>query len=907
MKNVFVLLLLTVTLGMQAQTWTNPLTLANEWPGYGIGDPYIMKYRGTYYLYCSTADNNIGVKCWSTKDFITWSGAYTCSTDPITKTAYAPEVVYWNGTFYMYTSPNGGGHYILSSDSPTGPFTRITSNLGKEIDGSVFIEDNGTWSFYHASNDGIIGCPMSNPTTIGGGSNLTGRMGYGWTEGPCVIKRNGTYYLLYTGNHVLSKGYRIDYAKNTGGSLSSFSQQSAQNPVLINSEGAVVGLGHGSAFIGPDLDTYYFTYHNLENRVPFRHLNFERIAWNGDKLLMLGPTTWPQQGFQQADIADFFDRNEIGDNWLTPGGGHWTIQDQDRLVQDLSNNETAVLYKALYNQATGSNYTAEFTLREKQRDSEAARFGAVFGYSDEANYGIAVLQSYSNRLEINFKENNTWGTPHYYSLPTAYNLNVWHHLRIEKSGTAYKFFVDGMQKAALTNALGAGKIGYMTNCSQADFGYIAFSNKTNGSGIFDTSKPIPGTIAAVHYNTGGEGVGYHDLTEGNSGGKYIRNDNVDTGNCSDGGFAIIDNQSGEWYKYNVNVKSSGVYNLGLRYSSAVETGKIRIWQGDTDLTGAVSLPSTKNATAWHTFTIKDLVLEAGFQTLKIETVSGDFNVYEMQFAEAANAAVTLTDSFDTAFGSGWNYVDGAWNIESGEANINGYGKRTFGETGWTDYTIQTDVTYYNAFNAGLIFRVNNPALGGAGDSPDLGTDYLQGYFVTLSDNSVVLGKQNYSWTLLSNPSSGPYVTNKKYTLKVVVKGANIKVYVDNMETPKIDYTDPRPFISGKVGFRACNAHAHFDNFSITTANDGNPAQINRPAGQGSVELFPNPVSDELTVRNIADYSRLSIYKVDGREIYSRELSEPECLINTSGFDKGWYILKLSSEAGAYVTRKIIRN
>ena len=135
MKKLIIALVCIFTLTANAQTWTNPLTMNGEWYLYGIGDPYIMKFRGTYYLYCSTKDNNTGVKCWSTKDFVTWSSAITCSTDPVTKGAYAPEVVYWNGTFYMYTSPAGNGHYVLTSSSPTGPFTVATPNLGKVIDG----------------------------------------------------------------------------------------------------------------------------------------------------------------------------------------------------------------------------------------------------------------------------------------------------------------------------------------------------------------------------------------------------------------------------------------------------------------------------------------------------------------------------------------------------------------------------------------------------------------------------------------------------------------------------------------------------------------------------------------------------------------------------------------------------
>ena len=54
MKKIIILLTLVISVFANAQTWTNPLTLPGEWYLCGIGDPYIMKYRGTYYLYVST-------------------------------------------------------------------------------------------------------------------------------------------------------------------------------------------------------------------------------------------------------------------------------------------------------------------------------------------------------------------------------------------------------------------------------------------------------------------------------------------------------------------------------------------------------------------------------------------------------------------------------------------------------------------------------------------------------------------------------------------------------------------------------------------------------------------------------------------------------------------------------------
>jgi len=144
MRFIFISICLSIISISNSQGWENPITLEGEWSAYGIGDPYILKHRGEYYLYCSTKDWETGVKTWSSKDLVNWTYEGLCSTDPITKSAFAPEVVYWNGMFYMYTSPAGGGHYALSSTSPTGPFTVASSNYGKWIDGSVYIDDDGS-------------------------------------------------------------------------------------------------------------------------------------------------------------------------------------------------------------------------------------------------------------------------------------------------------------------------------------------------------------------------------------------------------------------------------------------------------------------------------------------------------------------------------------------------------------------------------------------------------------------------------------------------------------------------------------------------------------------------------------------------------------------------------------------
>lgn len=900
MKKIFLIILLTfITLLSFAQTWQNPMNVSGQ-ADMGIGDPYIFKFRGTYYMYSSSRD--VEIKCWKSKDLIHWSEAIVCSTDPTVKNAYAPEVVYWNGVFYMYASPQGNGHYVLTSNSPTGPFVPVTGNLGKKIDGSVFIDDDSKWYFYHANSAGIQGCAMPNPTTFGQSVGLNAQMNGQWTEAPCLIKRNGIYYLLYTGNHVWSNGYRVDYAMNTTQNpISIYTPQMEQNPVLIKTEGSFIGLGHGTAFIGPDLDTYYFTYHNLVRigggMAPSRKFNYDRMAWNGDKLLILGPTNWAQQQPALAN-ADFFERTDIGADWSMPNGGNWSIKNKDLLSQDKTDTE----YKAIFTPYSAPDYTAEFTMKEAGTNENDAKLGAVFSYKDEQNYGVALLNSSSNQLEINFRINNVWGTTQNYELPVGFNHRVWHSIRIEKNVQNYKFFVDGLYKATLTSNLNGGQIGYMTHNCNGHFSYIAISDKVNGSGIFDVYKPVPGDIQAIHYNTGGEGVGYHDLTvenTGDSGNQNVRNDNVDISKNSNGGFHISAIQTGEWYKYNVNVRTKGVYNIGIKYLTTNATSQIKISQGETELTEVIQLPNTNNT--WKVYTIKGVNLAAGNQTLKIEAVEGEFELYEMQFRDGNSTSITVTDTFDGSFSKNWNYTDGSWSIISGQASIDGYGKRVLGNVGWTDYTIDCDVTYENGMNAGLIFRVNNPSQGGENNDSRLGTDFLQGYFVGIGTDKITLGKHNYNWKSLAT-SPGSFTLNKKYHIRVVVEGANIKVYVDNMTTPKIDYTDPSPFISGKVGFRSHNTNVLFDNLVVATADNPSISGIETLKWDSDCIIYPNPVKDMLIIKAKETIESIRIFSQAGILMHTQQDSAP---VNMGSFPAGMYIVNIKKTSKTS-NRKIIK-
>jgi hypothetical protein len=137
-----------------------------------------------------------------------------------------------------------------------------------------------------------------------------------------------------------------------------------------------------------------------------------------------------------------------------------------------------------------------------------------------------------------------------------------------------------------------------------------------------------------------------------------------------------------------------------------------------------------------------------------------------------------------------------------------------GNVGWTDYTVEADVLCPSGGNGGLIFRVRNPAAGELGISNVVSSDYFQGYYAGIETGGIVLGKQNYNWTTLSYKTQ-TLTAGQSYKLRAVSNGANIKIYLNDMTTPVIDYTDPSPIISGKAGIRVHSANMSFDNFLIS--------------------------------------------------------------------------------------------
>jgi hypothetical protein len=155
-----------------------------------------------------------------------------------------------------------------------------------------------------------------------------------------------------------------------------------------------------------------------------------------------------------------------------------------------------------------------------------------------------------------------------------------------------------------------------------------------------TSRAIPGQIEAEEYDLGGAGLAYADTTSGNSGGEF-RSDDVDIAACSEGGYALIDLESGEWVSYTVSVTNTGKYSFDVRYA-AETAGTIRFALAEGDLTGDVMLPATGGRDTWATERVaQSITLDAGDEYLYVYASEVDqLNYFTIHLDETGSGEST---------------------------------------------------------------------------------------------------------------------------------------------------------------------------------------------------------------------------------------------------------------------------
>lgn len=766
-----------------------------QWDQNGLGDPFVMRFNGMYYLYVSTKGGVEGVRGWKSTDMLHWEQCQAeglqkgfVAEDPPLIHAYAPEVWHFNGKFYMVTSPDDNGHYTYVADNPEGPFTRITDNYHMVIDGTIFIDDDESFYFLSARHDGLQIHTMSSLDAAPDGKEILlknttiQQPSRTWTEGPMIIKRNGVYFLTYTGPEVQSPSYRVLYNTELDGANlageNAFGGK-AETPLLISTEDGFSGLGHSSTVLGPDMDSYYLVYHNLHEVTPtgacWRGLNIDRLLFNGTQMSIDGSHT--------DSIAP-----------TMPTVTNLTVNGDNKV--------------ALSSTSTGKMFTAEFNFT-------GDKVKTTVSYADENNYAYVAVDYSAHAITLNQVKGGVTNRIAQGTLKNDFDPTVIHAVRVSYADGVADVYFDNMRKIADAEVtLDAGKIGYdctdvddITSCSVY---YTAFSNVARGSSDQVELKQSGATIGANTYLPEGA---YDKLTsykfgEGSGLSAFKRVKETDA--ALNGAYQLKLANKDDFARYLTYFRESGDFALSLTYNAKYAGKRIGI-QVDLGDVKTVRLPDidTRSADLW-TANIANLNIPKGARLITfyaVDTVEFVSFTFSPVTLKADISEDLLAKAVDADYYTNYNVT------ANGHATSNTRQAALFGDR-YTDCEISVEINLASVNgknNVGVILRADNMSVFSRNGKEDDMT-CARGYYVGLSQSAITLQRYdfNYSQELLSYTSTQP--SNTWITLSVTVERNTVTVSIDGMIV--LEQTDARAITSGYFGIYSSGGSATYRNLTI---------------------------------------------------------------------------------------------
>lgn len=250
-------------------------------PGF-YPDPSIVAVGEDFYIVNSSFAYFPGLPIMHSKDLAHWkqignamnrNSQLPVGNDEISRGLFAPTIRYNNGTYYIIcTNVSFGGNYIITADSPEGPWSEPHYIEGAEgIDPSLFFDDDGR-VYYTGTHPNPKGCrydgdwyiytqeiDIENFKLIGEPVDVwNGAMrGVHWPEGPHLYKVGEYYYILHaeggTGpNHAIS----VARSKNVFGPY----EMNFNNPIFthrhLGMRYPIRYVGHGDMFCTAQGDWY---------------------------------------------------------------------------------------------------------------------------------------------------------------------------------------------------------------------------------------------------------------------------------------------------------------------------------------------------------------------------------------------------------------------------------------------------------------------------------------------------------------------------------------------------------------------------------------------------------------------------------------------------------------------------
>lgn len=747
--------------------------IPGQWEAYGVGDPFVYRFNGVYYLYVSTKDSEVGVRAWKSLDLINFEPitgegmpeGYVAN-DEITKAAYAPEIMYNDGFFYMVTSPAGNGHYILKASKPEGPFVPITDNFGQSIDGSFFQDDDEKIYLLRANAGNLRYLPLKSdwtPNTLGARTVSNTQIG-NWTEGPYILNRNGISYLTFTGTHVTSAGYRVAYSYSEEGPVKHTSYIQDKKSIILNTDPEFNGLGHSATVLGPDLDSYYIVYHNLLNSGgPIRAYSMNRLYFNGTD--MVSPHARRYQNVA-PEMATFTSHNAAAD--LDVAG--------DFLLSPT---------------ATKDAFTAEWNIK-----SSAGQM--VFSYEDANNYSYMTFDG--RNVTLKKVDGGAESDITSFALKTNHPTDVLHTFRIIYRDGVLDVTYDNMNKVLGHKVtLAPGKVGYK-GFDTAAIGFTGYSDFARGTSDNYYHKQEMALANSYHLETSELTTSVLQKVEGDYVSAHAKAGSYD-----------LNLVTGDKARYLMYFDASEYYALSM--TVPIEMMGKSVTVSIDGITKALKVPTYElyPEERYVKVELGRFPIYAGSHYVSV-IATEEFRFNNFDFTVVTDSKATYENDLSTLGGDTllyqniWKIKRGGHYASSGNRQLLYIGKGII-----SDVTIEADINFDGptaANTVGFLLRAGNEAF-----STWENNDSIQGYYVAMNNAQVSIRRKDYNWSVFLDSYGGSFASETDIRLKASIKGNLIIVYVNGEEVIRV--ADAGAFRSGKLGLYTDGASATYKNLKVT--------------------------------------------------------------------------------------------
>ncbi|MCU4164430.1 beta-L-arabinofuranosidase domain-containing protein [Carboxylicivirga caseinilyticus] len=254
---------------------------------------------------------------------------------------------------------------------------------------------------------------------------------------------------------------------------------------------------------------------------------------------------------------------------------------------------------------------------------------------------------------------------------------------------------------------------------------------------------------------------------------------------------------------------------------------------------------------------------------------------------------TFEDDFNDGNYEGWVEYSGSFMTRNNELiSTNTVGtpgsKAIQSATSFADFTLDVRMQVGNTGDAGIIFRASDLSF-----NPD---DY-NGYYFGLSAerNELILGKANGGWQALKIISNT--INNDTwYNIRVIAEGNNLKIFVNDMTSPKIEFNDAS-FTSGSIGVRTYSALAKWDDIKVISSS---ATELKNVSSDHKIKIYPNPTNDSIHINfSESDLGKcqIKLYSEAGKLMQSgkRNQEETEFVFDRKRMKAGTYIIKIESD------------